>query len=67
MQTNLKNFGKGLINAAILFIALYGAGLVHLIPINILNISLGSAIAFLISWAQHSVVTPAGSTLIKHG
>ena len=66
MNTKLNNLGKGVLHGVLLFVALYGASLVHLIPSNIIDFSVGSLLALIISFAQHSVSTPAGSTVVTH-
>lgn len=65
MKTSLGNFGKGILQGVIVFVATYGSSLIGIIPHNITTISVGSVLAFIVSWAAHSIITPAGSTVVK--
>lgn len=64
MQTGLLNFGRAVLHVVIVFIATYGGALAMGIPANIGSITLISLVAGIVSWAQHSIATPSGSTVI---
>lgn len=65
VQTNLKNFGRAVLQGVVVFIATYGGSLLTTIPVSIGQVSVMSVLTFIVSWCQHSVVTPAGSSIVK--
>lgn len=55
----MNNFVKGLLHGIAVFVLMYGATLVSLIPHQYTDITVGAIIAGIIAWIGHSVSTPA--------
>lgn len=64
MQTFLWNTSRAVLHGVIVFVATEGGALIAGIPVNIGHITLVSLLTALVSLAQHSLATPAGSTVL---
>lgn len=65
VQSGLKNFGRALLHGIIVFVATTGGAWIAGVPVSIGSVTLISLLTGIVSWCQHAIATPSGSTVVS--